>query len=172
MSSHHIVRDKQEPALLLLKWEPGTPMLLDQLCQWSPIIVVDETCVANFLELGLKLNVVVNGGKAMIGELQYQAPLDFMDSHHEVIQSVEETVMDELHVLGVFPWDKKSNESHVFYKEGRRFSKIQKDLSVWVSQDEEVRIFSSKGKVLESINGEGALIEFGEFEGFWLERSY
>jgi len=172
MSSHHIVRDKQEPGLLLLKWEPGTPMLLDQLCQWCPIIVVDETCVSKFLELGLKLNVVVNGGKAMIGELQYQAPLDFMDSHHEVIESVEKTVMEELHVLGVFPWEKKSNESHVFYKNGRRFSKIQSDLSIWVGEGEHVRIFSSAGKLIETLEGEDALMEFGEFEGLWLERSY
>lgn len=171
MSSHHIVRDKQEPGVLILNWEKETASLLDQLCQWSPIIIVDETCVANFLDLGLKLNVVITGNKALIGELQYQAPLDFIDSHHNAIEIVEQDVMEHLHVLGSLPWEKKSNETHVFYKKGRRYAKIGTGSSIWLSDEETVHIHSEKGELLKTIKGGNKLADFGTFAGLWLERA-
>ena len=170
MSSHHIVRDKQEPGVLIINWEKETPTLLDQLCQWSPIIIVDETCVSNFLELGLKLNVVITGNKALIGELQYQAPLEFIESHQNAIEIVEQDVMQELHVLGTLPWSQKSNETHVFYKQGRRYAKITTSTSVWLSDDESVNVHSEKGNLKETIKGKNELVNFEDFAGLWLER--
>lgn len=170
MSSHHIVRDKQEPGVLILNWENETATLLEQLCQWSPIIIVDETCVASFLALGLKLNVVITADKALIGALEYQAPLDFIESHHDAIEIVERDVMAELHVLGSLPWEKKSNETHVFYKKGKRYSKVGAGLSVWLSDEEKVAVYSNKGKLIDAINGNNGLVDFGEFTGLWLER--
>lgn len=171
MSSHHIVRDKQEPGVLILNWEKQTPELLEQLCQWSPIIIVHETCVGHFLDLGLKLNVVITGDKTLIGELEYQAPFDFIKPHKNSVELVEQDIMEHLHVLGVYPWDQKSNETHVFYKNGRRFAKISDSTSVWLSEEEVSKVYSIEGNVMESIPGNNALVDFSAFQGFWLERS-
>ena len=48
MSSHHIVRDDQEPALIIANGASCSNELLGQLLEWSPIVIV-TTCV-NYCE--------------------------------------------------------------------------------------------------------------------------
>jgi thiamine pyrophosphokinase len=46
MSSHHIVREKQEPALLVLSLTDFSFELLGQLLEWSPtLIAITETAI-------------------------------------------------------------------------------------------------------------------------------
>ncbi|GAB3504047.1 thiamine diphosphokinase [Spirosoma knui] len=59
MSSHHIVRDKQEPALLIANGEACDPELLGQLLEWSPFVVVLDSAVWRVLDLGIKLDVLL-----------------------------------------------------------------------------------------------------------------
>ena len=59
MSSHHIVRDEQEPALLI-----ADPMALqldfvEQLLEWSPTVLVTEYALNEVLKWGVKIDVVV-----------------------------------------------------------------------------------------------------------------
>ncbi|MCE7067913.1 thiamine diphosphokinase [Dyadobacter sp. CY326] len=57
MSSHHIVREKQEPALIIANGEACSPELLGQLLEWSPFIVVLDQAIYRVLELGIKVDV-------------------------------------------------------------------------------------------------------------------
>lgn len=57
MSSHHIVREKQEPALIIANGEACDRELLDQLLEWSPVIVVLDNAIYRVLELGIKIDV-------------------------------------------------------------------------------------------------------------------
>jgi thiamine pyrophosphokinase len=59
MSSHHIVREKQEPALLIANGEACSSELLGQLLEWSPFIVVLDGAVKRVMELGIKFDVVL-----------------------------------------------------------------------------------------------------------------
>lgn len=59
MSSHHIVRDKQEPALLIANGEACQPELLGQLLEWSPTVVVLDSAIWRVLELGIKVDVLL-----------------------------------------------------------------------------------------------------------------
>ena len=45
MSSHHIVREKQEPALLVLGLDDFPDELLGQLLEWSPTVIVTADTV-------------------------------------------------------------------------------------------------------------------------------
>ena len=58
MSSHHIVRDEQEPALLL--WEPGqlTFEQAGELLEWSPRVIVHQQALEEALQWGIKLDAV------------------------------------------------------------------------------------------------------------------
>ena len=42
MSSHHIVREKQEPALLILSLEGFEYENLGQILEWSPTVIVQQ----------------------------------------------------------------------------------------------------------------------------------
>ena len=59
MSSHHIVRDKQEPALLIANGEACQAELLGQLLEWSPTVVVLDRAIWRVLELGIKVDVLL-----------------------------------------------------------------------------------------------------------------
>ncbi|KQS33140.1 thiamine diphosphokinase [Dyadobacter sp. Leaf189] len=57
MSSHHIVKEKQEPALIIANGEACSEELLGQLLEWSPFIVVLDNAIYRVLELGIKIDV-------------------------------------------------------------------------------------------------------------------
>ncbi|MFN3851192.1 MAG: thiamine diphosphokinase [Spirosomataceae bacterium] len=59
MSSHHIIRDKQEPALIIANGESCSAELLGQLLEWSPFIVVLDNAIHRVIELGIKVDVLL-----------------------------------------------------------------------------------------------------------------
>jgi thiamine pyrophosphokinase len=59
MSSHHIIRDKQEPALIIANGEACSVELLGQLLEWSPFIIVLDSAINRVLELGIKIDVLL-----------------------------------------------------------------------------------------------------------------
>ena len=59
MSSHHIVRDDQEPALIIANGESCSSELLGQLLEWSPIVVVLDSAITRVIELGIKVDVLL-----------------------------------------------------------------------------------------------------------------
>lgn len=58
MSSHHIIRENQEPALLVIDIEALSEESLGQLLEWSPIVLTTDTNVDFFLSRGIKMDVV------------------------------------------------------------------------------------------------------------------
>ena len=59
MSSHHIVRDDQEPALIIANGASCNPELLGQLLEWSPLVIVLDSAMERVLELGIKVDVLL-----------------------------------------------------------------------------------------------------------------
>ncbi len=59
MSSHHVVRDSQEPALIIANGEACSYALLAQLLEWSPIVMVLDGALQRVLELGIKIDIVL-----------------------------------------------------------------------------------------------------------------
>lgn len=59
MSSHHIVRDDQEPALIIANGASCSQELLGQLLEWSPLVIVLDSAIERIFELGIKVDVVL-----------------------------------------------------------------------------------------------------------------
>jgi len=59
MSSHHIVRDDQEPALIIANGAACTSELLGQLLEWSPLVVVLDSAIKRVNALGIKVDVLL-----------------------------------------------------------------------------------------------------------------
>ena len=59
MSSHHIVRDDQEPALIIANGAACNNELLGQLLEWSPLVIVLDSAIERVLELGIKVDVLL-----------------------------------------------------------------------------------------------------------------
>lgn len=59
MSSHHIVRDDQEPALIIANGAPCSKELMGQLLEWSPLVIVLDSAIDRVIELGIKVDVLL-----------------------------------------------------------------------------------------------------------------
>lgn len=54
MSSHHFVKDKQEPALIIANGQECNDELLGQLLEWNPFVVVLDNAIYRVLDKGIK----------------------------------------------------------------------------------------------------------------------
>jgi len=59
MSSHHIVRDDQEPALIIANGASCSNELMGQLLEWSPLVIVLDSAIERVLDLGIKVDVLL-----------------------------------------------------------------------------------------------------------------
>lgn len=59
MSSHHVVREKQEPALIIANGEACSEELIGQLLEWSPTVIVLDGALNRVLSLGIKVDVIL-----------------------------------------------------------------------------------------------------------------
>lgn len=59
MSSHHIVREKQEPALLVLGVDNFPEELLGQLLEWSPTVITTPQTAEQLDTFGIKVDWVI-----------------------------------------------------------------------------------------------------------------
>lgn len=59
MSSHHIVREKQEPALLVLSLNEFSDELLGQLLEWSPTVITTPQTAESLVTYGIKIDYII-----------------------------------------------------------------------------------------------------------------
>lgn len=59
MSSHHIVREKQEPALLILSMDGFDDELLGQLLEWSPTVITTPETAEQINAFGIKVDLII-----------------------------------------------------------------------------------------------------------------
>ena len=81
MSSHHIVKENQEPALLILNTETIRFEKTQELLEWSPTVIVTEACLEKALGWGIKIDVVLAPAEriqSLTQTLHHQAPIQFI----------------------------------------------------------------------------------------------
>lgn len=79
MSSHHFVRENQEPALVIFDARAISFESVQQLLEWMPTIVVLHTEIETVLGWGIKVDVVLvpaNESMAWIERIQDQQPIE------------------------------------------------------------------------------------------------
>jgi len=59
VSSHHIVREKQEPALLVLGLDNFQAELLGQLLEWSPTVIATKDTASILSDNGIKIDWII-----------------------------------------------------------------------------------------------------------------
>lgn len=90
MSSHHIVREAQEPALIIANGELCSSDLLSQLLEWSPFIVVLDGALQRVLDLQIKFDVLLGDfDNQTIEEIQLILP-----PHSEIIHTPNQNKTD------------------------------------------------------------------------------
>jgi thiamine pyrophosphokinase len=90
MSSHHIVRDEQEPALFLLEPEVVDFQVIESLLEWSPVVLLPDYHLDLVLMWGIKFEVLIFGNNdenQLRSDLMDYLPLKFIPTKGDYLQS-------------------------------------------------------------------------------------
>jgi thiamine pyrophosphokinase len=60
VSSHHIVREKQEPALLVLGLDGFPAEMLGQLLEWNPTVITTRETAQQLIDHGIKIDWIIS----------------------------------------------------------------------------------------------------------------
>lgn len=81
MSSHHFVREGQEPALIIANGSSCSDQLLFELLEWSPFVLVLDGALERVLSKGIKFDAVLgdfDSSDELHQRLDYLQPLELL----------------------------------------------------------------------------------------------
>jgi len=137
MSSHHIVREKQEPALLILSLGGFADELLGQLLEWSPTVIATPIAAEQLNAFGIKIDVIItnDADEEMQGDITLLSPGDAMPLvaalKHLVANeySAINIIADHFNAEDVIPFADKINT--VIFTNGKKVYPIRSGFTKW-----------------------------------------
>ncbi|MES2269013.1 MAG: thiamine pyrophosphokinase [Bacteroidota bacterium] len=148
MSSHHIVREKQEPALLLLGLNSFSDELLGQLLEWSPTVITTPLVAEQMNAYEIKIDIIVADEFAetlqsdvkhipQAGASQVEAALKYLIQNEYKAVNV---VSDVVNLDNFSPFASKINI--VIYSGNQKIYAITPGFNKWKPAGEIIRILS------------------------------
>ncbi|MCO5936869.1 thiamine pyrophosphokinase [Mucilaginibacter sp. RB4R14] len=148
MSSHHIVREKQEPALLLLSLGNFSEELLGQLLEWSPTVIATPLIAEQMNSYEIKIDIIVADeiDKTLqsyirqipqAGASQVEAALNFLIQNEYKAVNV---VADDVNFNEFTTFASKINI--VIYSGNQKIYAVNPGFSKWKPAGESIRILS------------------------------
>lgn len=133
MSSHHIVRDQQEPAVVIHRLEHFPIPILHALLEWSPTVVCCEPSIDFYIQQGLKLDV------ALLHNLNYE----FWKNKLEEQQPIQTIAISDCEFLttGLTLLKKSNHKSANIVSERSALFEVVQSCLQWVP-DMDVVIFT------------------------------
>ncbi|OYX81076.1 MAG: thiamine diphosphokinase [Flavobacteriales bacterium 32-34-25] len=115
MSSHHIVRDDQEPALIIANGASCNSELLGQLLEWSPLVIVLDSAIERVIELGIKVDV-------LLGDFDGDFDPDYYKEKQYPLEIVHTPDQDKTDLEKAFDYlyERKIPAANVVWATGRR----------------------------------------------------
>jgi thiamine pyrophosphokinase len=148
MSSHHIVREKQEPALLVLGLNNFAEEDLGQLLEWSPTLITTAPVAEQLAVYGIKIDQVITNDAHEItqsdvkiiqpkNQTSLQAAFGYLLAQGYPAVNV---VTDELD-LAYYEYYAPHINLVIFY-EGRKIYTIKSGFSKWKPAGETINLLS------------------------------
>jgi thiamine pyrophosphokinase len=148
MSSHHIVREKQEPALLILSLDNFQEELLGQLLEWSPTVITTPLIAEQINTFEIKIDVIIADeiDLSLQSDIKYisagnTSPIDaalnyLIDKEYKAVNIIDnEFSMDEF-----MPFADKINM--VIYSGQQKIYAIKTGFNKWKPAGELISILS------------------------------
>ena len=172
MSSHHFVKEQQEPAVFILNTQGVSFEVVAPLLEWSPTVLVDQESVDVVLSWGIKIDVILATSsfqKENRQLLEEQYPLRFLtisasqsleEGLHYLVASQHKGVhlvgLDHLHCVqmaektSVLDLTVVDGDWKYYPVKGGKFSK-------WFVPSE-IRLLATENQPLEISNANGQLL--------------
>jgi hypothetical protein len=191
VSSHHFVKEGQEPALFIL--EAFSLEAVEPLLEWASLVVVSENVVVEVLRWGIKIDVVVAKKEHIAqldSQLSDQGPVKFLDYTGDLMSTVFEFLIEENQSAVTIvsnSYDDVINASQSFGKKlnisiltttirwsyiaGAHFKKwFPENSTLLIQASASVHLFDPSEKLISDriiTTGDG-IISLESSEGFWV----
>lgn len=135
MSSHHIVRDDQEPALIIANGEACSAELFHQLLEWNPMVIVLDSAISRVLELGIKVDVLIGDfdrdfDYEIYKDIQY--PMDVIKIEDQNSTDLDKAIQYLIH--------KKIPAANIIWATGRRMDHTMTNSTNMVKYQEKIKL--------------------------------
>lgn len=144
MSSHHIVRDDQEPALIIANGLACHSELLGQLLEWSPYVIVLDSAIERVVELGIKVDV-------LLGDFDRNFDAQFYKENHYPIEIVHTPDQNKTDLQKAFDFliAKGHKAVNVVWATGKRADHTLNNFSTLVAYRNQLKVvlFDDHSKV-------------------------
>ncbi len=149
MSSHHIVREKQEPALVILGLDNFADELLGQLLEWSPVLITTPLIAENLNSRGIKIDWIISdeiddGLQSDIKYLPVEGKSTIISALNYLIEEgypAVNIVTDEFALTDYLPFTDKTNLV-IFYGQQKIYA-VHPGFSKWKAADEIIELLST-----------------------------
>ncbi len=177
MSSHHIVREKQEPALLALGLDTFDAELLGQLLEWSPTVITTPATAEQINAYGIKIDLIISD--ALEPEMQSDVKLIAAGDSSTVEAALNyliamgysavNIVTDELHLPDFLFYAGKINL--VIFCRDKKIFPVISGFSKWKPAGEMVELLSaSTGVTAEGLTAQNEGVYITTGDGFYTLR--
>jgi thiamine pyrophosphokinase len=154
MSSHHIIRDNQEPALILI--EPLPWEQLSALLEWSPSIYVHTDLVEWIESMRIKVDVFfgnISKKTEILERMAYQQPIAFIECEKSEWPSLIPQIKNgTIHVS--VNWENISvpkDKTIIFFSPIEKTYLVQKTWQKWLNKNDSIKIVQGESSLLENL---------------------
>jgi hypothetical protein len=180
MSSHHIIREDQEPALLIMNANIVSFEYVQELLEWSPTVMVTETALPEVIGWGIKIDVVIattKSGPPLRILLQDQLPLKIISCNSEdeilptalyFLQASKQKSVNIISVERLEIFEPFSTLDLSVSQSDKRWSFIRNGLyEKWLPAGRTIHVHSSDQQSAIKIDHDGVIVLQRE-NGFWV----
>jgi hypothetical protein len=180
MSSHHFVREDQEPALLIAYANSISFDVVQQLLEWSPTVVVLENALQEVLAWGIKVDVVVaqdQNTKTLALELHNQVPIKFISYTNQaeaLTTALYFLIASKQHAVNILSnepleiFESFSNLDISVFQHGKRWSLVRSGhFEKWLTAGSVLEIYFKGGIAREVLERDG-VVEIKRDTNFWV----
>jgi thiamine pyrophosphokinase len=178
MSSHHIVRDDQEPALIIANGASCSQELLGQLLEWSPLVIVLDSAIDRVFELGIKIDV-------LLGDFDRGFNPDYYKEKQYPIEIIHKPNQDKTDLEKAFDYliEKGHQAANVIWATGKRADHTITNITsivnyrnqlkiVLLDDHSKVHLLPNKFEKWYTANTPISLIPIGEVNGISTENLF
>ena len=135
MSSHHIVLDDQEPALIIANGAACDISLLNELLEWSPLVIVLDSAMERVVELGIKVDV-------LLGDFDRDFDTEIYKKSQYPIEIIQIINQDKTDLDKAFDYliERKINMVNVVWATGKRADHTITNLTSLVNYRDKLKI--------------------------------
>jgi thiamine pyrophosphokinase len=134
MSSHHFVKEGQEPALIIANGASCSTELLQEIIEWQPFIIVLDGAVHRVAELGIRFDVLL-GDFDSFNPAKLSLPFEF-----ETIETPDQEKNDLEKGLDYLLHEKQIDAAHILWATGRRADHTLGNLNVMARKSQQMNL--------------------------------